>query len=236
MTAANGTIITVPMKDERFDLKAIAGKINSRTRLVFIANPNNPTGTMVTAPEMKDFMNSVPHDVMIVFDEAYAEYVTPDQYPDSLSYLKDGRNVTILRTFSKIYGLAGLRIGYGLTTVEIADMMNRVRQPFNTNALAQVGALAALEDVSHIEESRRINNEGKEYLYKEFHSMGINYIPTEANFIYFRAGDDGRAIFNAMLKDGIIIRHMGGANLRVTIGLPEENRKFVAALTKVLGK
>ncbi|MEK6538996.1 MAG: histidinol-phosphate transaminase, partial [Nitrospirota bacterium] len=236
MTAANGTIITVPMKDERFDLKAIAGKINARTRLVFIANPNNPTGTMVTAPEMKDFMNSVPHDVMIVFDEAYAEYVTSDQYPDSLSYLKDGRNVTILRTFSKIYGLAGLRIGYGLTTVEIADMMNRVRQPFNTNALAQVGALAALEDVSHIEESRRINNEGKEYLYKEFHSMGINYIPTEANFIYFRAGDDGRAIFNAMLKDGIIIRHMGGANLRVTIGLPEENRKFVAALTKVLGK
>jgi len=236
MTAANGSIITVPMKDERFDLKAIAGKINSRTRLVFIANPNNPTGTMVTAPEMKNFMNSVPHDVMIVFDEAYAEYVTSDQYPDSLSYLKDGRNVTILRTFSKIYGLAGLRIGYGLTTVEIADMMNRVRQPFNTNALAQVGALAALEDVSHIEESRRINNEGKEYLYKEFHSMGINYIPTEANFIYFRAGDDGRAIFNAMLKDGIIIRHMGGANLRVTIGLPEENRKFVAALTKVLGK
>lgn len=236
MTAANGSIITVPMKDERFDLKAVAGKINSRTRLVFIANPNNPTGTMVTAPEMKDFMNSVPHDVMIVFDEAYAEYVTSDQYPDSLSYLKDGRNVTILRTFSKIYGLAGLRIGYGLTTVEIADMMNRVRQPFNTNALAQVGALAALEDVSHIEESRRINNEGKEYLYKEFDSMGINYIPTEANFIYFRAGDDGRAIFNAMLKDGIIIRHMGGANLRVTIGLPEENRKFVAALTKVLGK
>ncbi len=236
MTAANGSIITVPMKDERFDLKAIAGEINSRTRLVFIANPNNPTGTMVTAPEMKDFMNSVPHDVMIVFDEAYAEYVTSDRYPDSLSYLKDGRNVTILRTFSKIYGLAGLRIGYGLTTVEIAGMMNRVRQPFNTNALAQVGALAALEDVSHIEESRRINNEGKEYLYKEFHSMGINYIPTEANFIYFRAGDDGRAIFNAMLKDGIIIRHMGGANLRVTIGLPEENRKFVAALTKVLGK
>ena len=236
MTAANGSIITVPMKDERFDLKAIAGKINSRTRLVFIANPNNPTGTMVTAPEMKDFMSSVPHDVMIVFDEAYAEYVTSDQYPDSLSYLKDGRNVTILRTFSKIYGLAGLRIGYGLTTVEIADMMNRVRQPFNTNALAQVGALAALEDVSHIEESRRINNEGKEYLYKEFDSMGIDYIPTEANFIYFRAGDEGRAIFNAMLKDGIIIRHMGGANLRVTIGLPEENRKFVAVLTKALGK
>jgi len=236
MTAANGSIITVPMKDERFDLKALAGKINSRTRLVFIANPNNPTGTMSTAQEVRDFMNEVPRDVMVVFDEAYAEYVTSDQYPDSLSYLKEGRNVTILRTFSKIYGLAGLRIGYGLTTVEIADMMNRVRQPFNTNALAQAGALAALDDDAHVEESRRINREGKEYLYKEFDSMGINFIPTEANFIYFRAGNDGGAIFNAMLKKGIIIRHMGGPNLRVTIGLPDENRKFVDVLRKVLGK
>src|SRR4030066_1048319 len=124
MTAANGSIITVPMKDERFDLKARAGKINSRTRLVFIANPNNPTGTMSTAQEVRDFMNEVPRDVMVVFDEAYAEYVTSDQYPDSLSYLREGRNVTILRTFSKIYGLAGLRIGYGLTTGGIADMVN----------------------------------------------------------------------------------------------------------------
>jgi len=191
---------------------------------------------MSTAQEVRDFMNEVPQDVMVVFDEAYAEYVTSDQYPDSLSYLREGRNVTILRTFSKIYGLAGLRIGYGLTTVEIADMMNRVRQPFNTNALAQAGALAALGDHAHVEESRRINREGKEYLYKEFDSMGINFIPTEANFIYFSAGNDGRAIFNAMLKEGIIIRHMGGPNLRVTIGLPEENRKFVEVLRKVIGK
>lgn len=236
MTAANGSIITVPMKDDRYDLRAMAGKTDSRTRLVFIANPNNPTGTMSTAEEVRDFMNEVPHDVMIVFDEAYAEYVTSDKYPDSLGFLRNGRNVAILRTFSKIYGLAGLRIGYGLTTVEMADMMNRVRQPFNTNALAQVGALAALADVSHVEESRRVNNEGKEYLYKEFDSMAIKYLPTEANFIYFRAGDDGRVIFNAMLKEGIIIRHMGGTNLRVTIGLPDENRKFVEVLRKVLGK
>ena len=145
-------------------------------------------------------MDEVPQDVMVVFDEAYAEYVTSDEYPDSLRYLREGRNVTILRTFSKIYGLAGLRIGYGLTNVEIADMMNRVRQPFNTNALAQAGALAALGDEAHVEESLRINREGKEYLYKEFDSMGIIFIPTEANFIYFSAGNDGRAIFNAMLK------------------------------------
>lgn len=236
MTAANGSVITMPMKDDRFDLKALAGKINSRTRLVFIANPNNPTGTIVTAQEMQFFMNEIPDDVMVVFDEAYAEYVTSDLYPDSLSYLREGRNVTILRTFSKIYGLAGLRIGYGLTTVETADMMNRVRQPFNTNALAQVGALAALDDTSHVEESRRINREGKEYLYKEFDSMGIKYVPTEANFIYFSTGSDGRAIFNAMLKEGVIIRHMGGKNLRVTIGLPDENRMFVDLMKKVLGK
>lgn len=236
MTAAGGSVITVPMKDETYDLKAIAGRINPRTRLVFIANPNNPTGTMSTVQEVRDFMKEVPQDVMVVFDEAYAEYVTSDKYPDSLGYLRDGRNVTILRTFSKIYGLAGLRIGYGLTTIEIADMMNRVRQPFNTNALAQIGALAALEDTLHVEESRRVNSAGKEYLYKEFDSMGIHYIPTEANFIYFRAGDNGRAIFDAMLKQGIIIRHMGGPNLRVTIGLPDENRKFVEALRKIVGK
>ncbi len=127
MTAANGSIITVPMKDDRYDLRAMAGKTDSRTRLVFIANPNNPTGTMSTAEEVRDFMNEVPHDVMIVFDEAYAEYVTSDKYPDSLGFLRNGRNVAILRTFSKIYGLAGLRIGYGLTTVEMADMMNRRR-------------------------------------------------------------------------------------------------------------
>src|SRR4030065_146040 len=150
MTAANGSIITVPMKNERFDLKAIAGKINSRTRLVFISNPNNPTGTISTAQEVRDFMNEVPRDVMVVFDEAYAEYVTSDEYPDSLRYLREGRNVTILRTFSKIYGLAGLRIGYGLTTVEIADMMNRGRQAFYTNALAQLGSPSAKCDAGHV--------------------------------------------------------------------------------------
>src|SRR4030065_1466852 len=151
MTAANGSIITVPMKNERFDLKAIAGKINSRTRLVFIANPNNPTGTISTAQEVRDFMNEVPQDVMVVFDEAYAEYVTSDQYPDSLNYLREGRNVTILRTFSKIYGLAGPRIGYGLTTGEVAGRVNRGREPFNTNALAQAGGLAALGGDAHVE-------------------------------------------------------------------------------------
>ena len=236
VTAANGNIATVPMKDGRYDLEKIAGKINSKTRLVFIANPNNPTGTIVTSKEIKDFMNSIPEDVLVVFDEAYAEYAVSPDYPDSLSYLRDGRNVVILRTFSKIYGLAGLRIGYGLMKPEIADMLNRVRQPFNTNALAQIAALAAIEDEQHVKDSCRINNEGKDFLYKEFDSLGIKYLRTEANFIYFYAGDDGKAIFDGMLRQGVIIRHIGGANLRVTIGLPEENIRFIEALRKALGK
>jgi histidinol-phosphate aminotransferase len=181
-------------------------------------------------------MESIPGDVLVVFDEAYAEYVTSSQYPKSLDYLSEGRNVAILRTFSKIYGLAGLRIGYGLMKAEIAEILNRVRQPFNTNALAQCAALAALEDTHHVEESRKINHEGKEFLYREFDSMGIKYLPTEANFIYFQAGADGKVLFEALLKEGVIIRHMGGTNLRVTIGLPEENKRFIEALRKVFGR
>ena len=236
VTAANGNVISVPMKDGCYNLEKMAEAITTKTRIVFIANPNNPTGTIVTAEEVKGFMNKIPQDVLVAFDEAYAEYVTSSRYPDSMAYLRDGRNVVILRTFSKIYGLAGLRIGYGLMKPEIADMLNRVRQPFNTNALAQIAALAAIGDEQHVKESCRINNEGKEFLYSAFDSMGIKYLPTEANFIYFQAWDDGRNIFDAMLRLGIIIRHMGGPNLRVTIGLPEENKKFIEALRKVLGK
>lgn len=235
-TAANGTVITVPMKDGRYNLEKMAESITPETRLVFISNPNNPTGTIVTDREVKDFMNNIPEDVLVVFDEAYAEYVTSDRYPETMNYLREGRNIAILRTFSKIYGLAGLRIGYGLTKIEIADMLNRVRQPFNTNVLAQVAALSALEDEHHVAESRRINNEGKEFLYKEFDSMGIRYLPSEANFIYFQVGNDGRGIFDAMLKEGVIIRHIGGPNLRVTIGLPEENKRFVEVFRRVVGK
>lgn len=234
VTAANCEAITIPLKDGRYDLDRMADSINPLTRIVFISNPNNPTGTIVTSGEVKDFMNRIPDDVMVVFDEAYGEYVTSDQYPETLTYLREGRNAAILRTFSKIHGLAGLRAGYGLSKPEIADMLNRVRQPFNINALAQVAARAALEDLGHVNESRRINREGKEFLYREFDSLGIKYLPSEANFIYFQAGDDGRAIFNRMLREGIIIRHIEGPNLRVTIGLPEENKKFIEALKRVL--
>ena len=175
--AAGGTNIIVPCKDMRHDLDAMAGRITPKTRIVFIANPNNPTGTMNTkvGDGPVHGPGAGPRDRGL--DEAYFEYVTHADYPDSLDYLKAGKNVLLLRTFSKIYGLAGLRIGYGITTPEIAELMNKVRQPFNTNSLAQIGALAALADRKHVEKSIAINNEGKQFLYQTFQRLGISYIP-----------------------------------------------------------
>jgi histidinol-phosphate aminotransferase len=232
--AASGVNVIVPLKDNRHDLDAMADKITPKTRIIFIANPNNPTGTMNTAAEMERFMGRVPDNVIVALDEAYCEYVTRSDYPESLDYLKAGRTVLALRTFSKIYGLAGLRIGYGITTPEITELMNKVRQPFNTNSLGQVGALAALSDRKHVEMSIAMNNEGKQFLYQSFAQLGVSYIPTETNFIMFETQLDGRDLYNALLRKGVIIRPMGGKRLRVTIGLPEENKRFVAELEQIL--
>jgi len=232
--AAGGTIVIVTCKDMRHDLDEMTERITPKTRIVFIANPNNPTGTMNSQAEMDRFMERVPDHVIVAVDEAYFEYVTHADYPDSLDYLKEGRNVLALRTFSKIYGLAGLRLGYGITTSEIAELMNKVRQPFNTNSLAQAGALAALADRKHVEKSIAINNEGKQFLYQTFQQLGISYVPTEANFIMFETRLDGTELYAALLKQGVIIRPMGGNRLRVTIGLPEENARFVRELEKIV--
>jgi histidinol-phosphate aminotransferase len=232
--AAGGVNVIVPCKDMRHDLDAMAERITPNTKIVFIANPNNPTGTMNTKAEMDRFMSRVPDQVIVAVDEAYFEYVTHSEYPDSLEYLKDGKNVLALRTFSKVYGLAGLRIGYGITTAEIAELMNKVRQPFNTNSLAQIGAVAALADRKHVEKSIAINNEGKQFLYHSFQRLGVTYIPTETNFILFETAQDGKELYTALLKQGVIIRPMSGNRLRVTIGLPEENKRFVEELEKVV--
>ena len=232
--AAGGTNVIVPCRDMRHDLDAMAERITPKTRIVFIANPNNPTGTMNAKAEMDRFMDRVPDHLIVAVDEAYFEYVTHADYPDSLDFLKTGKNVLALRTFSKIYGLAGLRIGYGITTPEIAELMNKVRQPFNTNSLAQVGALAALADRKHVEKSIAINNEGKQFLYQTFQRLGVSYIPTETNFIMFETRLDGRELYTTLLKQGVIIRPMGGNRLRVTIGLPEENARFVNELEKIV--
>ncbi|HXY55759.1 MAG TPA: histidinol-phosphate transaminase [Nitrospirota bacterium] len=232
--AAGGSNVVVPLKDNRHDLDAMADRITEKTKIIFIANPNNPTGTMNRSAEMDRLMERVPDNVIVAVDEAYYEYVTRADYPDALDYLKAAKNVLALRTFSKIYGLAGLRIGYGITRPEIVELMNKVRQPFNTNSLGQIGALAALADRKHVERSIAINSEGKQFLYQAFDRLGISYLPTEANFIMFEAPSDGRELYNTLLKTGVIIRPMGGKKLRVTIGLPEENKRFVSELEKIM--
>jgi histidinol-phosphate aminotransferase len=236
VTATHGTSIVVPLKDGRHDLAAMGDAITPRTRVVFICNPNNPTGTMVTAAEVDRLMARVPDQTVVVFDEAYYEYVQSRDFPDALAYVKYGRNVVVLRTFSKIYGLAGLRIGYGLTTPEIASYLNRVRPPFNANSMAQRAALAALGDDEHVAHSRAVNQSGMAAMRAGLSALGLSPLPSEANFLYFDVGRDGKQVFEALLREGVIVRHIHGRMLRATIGLPEENERFLQALAKVLGR
>jgi histidinol-phosphate aminotransferase len=233
--ASKGKSIIVPLKDWRHDLDAIASKITGKTKIIFIANPNNPTGTINTISEMDSFMKKVPEGVLVVVDEAYFEYVGSEDYADSMYYFRQKRDILVLRTFSKIYGLAGLRIGYGIARAEIISEMNKVRQPFNVNSMAQKAAIAALADENHLEKIKRINERGKKYLYEKLKSLNINYIPTEANFIYLIFNDNMAVqLYNDLLKKGVIARPMGPREIRVTIGLPGENKKFVEALKSIL--
>lgn len=234
VTAAHGVPVVVPLKAGRHDLPAMAKAVTPRTRLLFICNPNNPTGTMVAAEDVAALMAQVPDEVVVVFDEAYCEYVVSRDFPDSLGYVTQNRNVIVLRTFSKIYGLAGLRIGYGLTTPEITGYLNRVRPPFNANSLAQRAALAALGDEEHVTRSRAMNQAEMARVRTELVSLGLQPLPSEANFLYFDVGRSGREVFEALLREGVIVRHIEGRMLRVTIGLPEENTRFLQALKAVL--
>lgn len=228
----------LPLKDHAFDLEAMASAINPSTKLIFICNPNNPTGAYVDQKAVDSFLDKIPDHVVVVFDEAYYEYVMAEDFVDSLSYVREGRNVVVLRTFSKIYGLAGLRVGYGIAPSHIAELVHRVREPFNVNAAAQIGALAALDDIEHVKCSRDLNANGKAYLYRELSRLGLSYIPTETNFIFFDLGRDSEPVFNRLLDDGVITR-MGKAFrcptwLRVTIGTAEENQRFINSLEKAL--
>jgi len=234
--AAHAGLVAVPLLEHRHDLPAMAKAVTSKTRLIFVCNPNNPTGTYVTTAEVTAFLTAVPPDVIVVFDEAYYEYVTASDYPDTLALLARGRNIVVLRTFSKIYGLAGLRIGYAVSTTEIIQHLNRIRPPFNTNSLAQKGALAALEDEQHVQESRRMNIEGRQFLVDQLQSLNFTVIPSQTNFLYFDAHQDGKSLFDALLRQGVIVRHLGGTFLRVTIGLPEENQRFISTLQSVLSQ
>ena len=230
--------VRVPLKDYTHDLEAMAAALTPRTKMIFVANPNNPTGTCVPPTAITAFMARVPEGVFVIFDDAYYEYLPPEMQPDTVRYVREGRLAVVLRTFSKIYGLAGLRIGYGITPPAVSEILNRVRQPFNTNDLAQRAALAALDDDQHVERCRRVNEEGKRYLAGELQALGVVVVPTAANFFLIDVGRDGPRVAEALLRKGVIVRPVAGAglrtHLRVTIGTPTENRQFVAALRAVL--
>jgi len=205
---------------------------------VFIANPNNPTATIVTADEVEHFMGRVPDRVIVVFDEAYVEFAQGPDFPDTIEYMRNGRRVVVLRTFSKAASLAGLRVGYGVGDPDCIALLNRIRQPFNVNSVAQVAAIAALEDESHVLECLRMIEAGRHYLYDEFSAMGLKYAPSRANFILVDVGKNAGDVFHWLLKEGVIVRPMTSfgmeSALRVTIGTPQENRRFIKALKKVL--
>ena len=234
VTGGHGVCVEVPLKDWRHDLPAMARAVTKRTRVVFVCNPNNPTGTMVTRDEVREFMAAVPDHVIVVFDEAYYEYVRDPQYPDTLEYVRQNRPVVVLRTFSKIYGLAGLRIGYGITTPEITDYLHHVRNPFNANSLAQFAARAALGDEQHVAASRALNEAEMASVDNGLRALGLVPLPSQANFLYFDTHRDGRAVFDRLLQEGVIVRHICGSMLRVTIGRPEENLRFLTALGRAL--
>jgi histidinol-phosphate aminotransferase len=236
---AGGIFVEAPMKDYRYDLKAIAERVDARTRLIFIANPNNPTGTYVTREEMTEFLARVPEDVIVGIDEAYSEFVEAKDFPDGLFYAKlEKPNVISLRTFSKSHGLAGLRIGYGVACEPLIQYLHKIRQPFNVNSLAQCAALAALEDADYVNRAREIIREGRKYLYREFEKMGLGWVPSQANFVLVDTGFEGEKVCQALLGRGVIVRSMRPYGLfrhvRVTVGLPKHNRRFVRELKRIL--
>src|SRR3989442_2099905 len=238
--ASGGIRVVVMLKDHRLDLEGMARAITPLTKLVFIANPNNPTATMVTADEVERFMARIPERTIVVFDEAYIEFAQGPDFPDSLAYMKQGRKVAVLRTFSKAASLAGLRAGYGVADPDAIALLNRIRPPFNVNSLAQAAALAALDDESHVLECVRLIDAGRHFLYDEFKALGIKYVPSRANFILVDVGRSAAEIYQKLLREGVIVRPMTSFGmetaLRITIGTPQENRRLVTALRAVLGK
>jgi len=232
-------LIKVPLRYFKYDLESMKKKIDKKTKLVFIANPNNPTGTYVTKFELRDFMNALPSNILLVIDEAYDAFIDVDDYPDMLDSFRN-KNIIILKTFSKSYGLAGLRIGYAVLDAELAGLMERVRQPFNINSLAQAGAQAALDDKEFLRKTRKLVLEGKDYLYDNLKKLGLAYVPSITNFILVDVGQDGVEIFNRMLRFGVIVRDMKQYGLknfiRVTIGTKKENERFIRVLKKILNK
>lgn len=234
-----GEYIPVKLKNYYFDLEAIVACITPKTKMIYFCNPNNPTGTMVKKDAVEKMMETVPDDVIVVFDEAYCDYVDDKGYPDSLPYVLEGRNVIILRTFSKIAGIAGIRVGYGIARPEIIGYLRRVVDPFTTNRLGQAAALASLDDTAHYQQVLVANREGKKYLYQELDKLHLSYLPTETNFIFIDLKRDSQSFFEQCLRKGVIVRpgkiYGCPTFIRVTIGTRSENEKFIQALTEIIG-
>lgn len=236
--AVGATARVAPAKDYGHDLQAMRELVGDRTRVVFIANPNNPTGTWLNQAELKAFLASLPDTVITVVDEAYTEYVQEPDYPDTSRWLEEFPNLIVTRTFSKAYGLAALRIGYGLSHPSLAELLNRVRHPFNVNSLALAAAEAALDDQDHIHASVDLNTQGMAQLTAGFDKLGLSYIPSVGNFVAVDLGRSAGEVDQALLREGCIARPVANYglpnHLRVTVGLPKENERFLAALTRVL--
>jgi len=234
-TSFGARMIEVPSLGYQQDLEAMLEAITSKTRLIFIPNPNNPTGALISQRAIDTFISRVPEKVIVVFDEAYFEFLSDP--PDTLRFVRERRNVIVLRTFSKIHGLAGLRIGYALAQLDVIDVLHRTRQPFNVNSIAQAGALAALEDDAHLRETKRVIEQGRAYLEQQLTEMQIPFVPAVANFVMVNVGD-GCAVFDQLLRRKIIVRPLKGYRLpewiRISVGTMEENKKLIAALGEVI--
>ncbi len=244
--AAGGRLITTPMKNDSYDLDAIAAAIDADTRIVFIANPNNPTGTIIDAPQMDGFLSKVPEHVLVVLDEAYCDFATDlaaargIEYSHSLEHVRQERNLVVLRTFSKAHGLAGVRVGYGLGPAVLMQYFQRMRTTFSVSALAEATALAALDDQEHSRKTVENNRRGADFLMSRLSEMGYRPIPTFANFIFFETGEDAAALSKRIQSEGVIVRPLGPwgipTAIRVTIGTPEQNEMFIAALARATEK
>jgi histidinol-phosphate aminotransferase len=240
VTGAGGKLISVPLKDFKINLDGILNAVTGDTKIIFINNPNNPTGSVLSMKEIIDFLKALPEDVVTVLDEAYIDFVTDKDAADGFKILDDYPRLILLRTFSKLYGLAGLRIGYGFSSIEIVDYINRVRQPFNVNLLAQVAAAAALDDKGFVLKTLRVVKEGLKYLFTKLDELGIEYRPTQTNFFLIKSPLGGKKTYERMLKEGVIIRSMESFGLkdyiRINVGLAEENERFIKTFKKVLAE
>ncbi len=236
---AGGKMISVPLADFGLDLKAMMDAVTPRTKILFVNNPNNPTGTILKTPEMSYFLKNIPEEVIVVIDEAYMEFVTDPGFANGIQCLDRHPGLIVLRTFSKLYGLAGLRIGYGFAPEGIADYINRVRQPFNANTLAQAAATAALDDKDFADRTLKTVHEGLQYLHEHLDRLGLNYLPTQTNFFLIKVPSGGWEVYEKLLSHGVIVRAMDSYSLpeyiRINVGLAEENERFIKTLKKILG-